>query len=74
MVLQVKKPIRNLYYTFTSYTTPYAIFKMDIASGRAALYKKSGVKFNSDEYESNQVFYTSKDGTKIPMIITHKKG
>ncbi|MES2372804.1 MAG: prolyl oligopeptidase family serine peptidase [Bacteroidota bacterium] len=65
---------KELYYTFTSYTTPYAIFKMDIKSGRATLYKKSGVKFNSDEYESNQVFYTSKDGTKIPMIITHKKG
>lgn len=38
------------------------------------MYKKSGVKFNSEEYESNQVFYKSKDGTKIPMIITHKKG
>ncbi len=65
---------KELYYTFTSYTIPSAIYKMDIASGNTTLYKKSGVKFVSEDYESKQVFYTSKDGTKIPMIITHKKG
>jgi prolyl oligopeptidase len=69
-----KEMDKELYFTFSSYTAPSTIYKMDIASGKSEVYKKSGVKFNSDEYESNQVFYSSKDGTKIPMIITHKKG
>lgn len=62
------------YYGFTSYTSPYAYYKLDIESGKSELYIKPNVKFNPDDYESKQVFYTSKDGTKIPMIITHKKG
>ncbi|WP_242457828.1 prolyl oligopeptidase family serine peptidase [Pedobacter sp. BS3] len=69
-----KKHEKNLYFTFTSYIYPATIFKYDIATGRSVLYKKSGVKFNPGLYESKQVFYTSKDGTRIPMIITHKKG
>ncbi len=64
----------ELYYTFTSYVYPPTIFKFDIASGTSELYKESGVKFNPEEYESKQVFYASKDGTKVPMIITYKKG
>ncbi|MEO6733098.1 MAG: prolyl oligopeptidase family serine peptidase [Ferruginibacter sp.] len=65
---------KELYYGFTAYTTPYTIYKLKIASGENTLYKKPTVKFKPEEYESTQVFYTSKDGTKIPMIITHKKG
>ncbi|MDP4687193.1 MAG: prolyl oligopeptidase family serine peptidase [Salibacteraceae bacterium] len=64
----------ELYYTFTSYVYPPTIFKFDISSGTSELYKESGVKFNPEEYESKQVFYASKDGTKVPMIITYKKG
>ena len=63
-----------LYYTFTSYVYPTTIFKYDIQSGESEVYMKSGVEFDSEQYESKQVFYTSKDGTKVPMIITHKKG
>lgn len=63
-----------LYYGFMSYTTPYTIYKLDIESGASSLYIKPDVKFNPDDYESKQVFYPSKDGTKIPMVITHKKG
>ncbi|WP_207429349.1 prolyl oligopeptidase family protein [Pedobacter sp. SYSU D00535] len=69
-----KKDENELYYTFTSYVYPPSIFKYSIASGQSQLHKKSGVQFNPDLYESKQVFYTSKDGTKVPMIITHKKG
>ncbi|MBC7912921.1 MAG: S9 family peptidase, partial [Pyrinomonadaceae bacterium] len=58
----------------TSYVYPTTIFKYDIGSGRSELYKKSGVQFNPELFESKQVFFTSKDGTKVPMIITHKKG
>ncbi len=63
-----------IFYSFTSYTTPSSIYKYDIASGTSDLYIKPDVKFNPEAYETNQIFYTSKDGTKIPMFITHKKG
>lgn len=64
----------QLYFSFTSFTTPNAIYKYDIASGGSELYERANVKFSPDEYETKQIFYASKDGTKIPMFITHKKG
>ncbi len=69
-----KNADKEIYYSFTSYIYPSTIFKYDIESGKSTLYKKSGVKFNPENFESKQVFYTSKDGTKVPMIITYKKG
>ncbi len=69
-----KKNEKELYYTFTSYVYPPAIFKYTIASGRSELYKKAGVQFDPSLYESKQIFYHSKDGTRIPMILTYKKG
>ncbi|SDE78897.1 prolyl oligopeptidase Serine peptidase. MEROPS family S09A [Mucilaginibacter pineti] len=69
-----KKEEKETYYTFTSYIYPPTIFKLDIASGQSTVYKKSGVQFDPELYESKQVFYTSKDKTKVPMIITYKKG
>src|SRR5690606_7926632 len=69
-----KKEDTELYYTFTSYINPGTIYKYDIASGKSEIYKESGVLFDPSQYESKQIFYTSKDGTKVPMIITHKKG
>ena len=64
----------NVYYSFSNQKTPSTIFTLDLASGESTVHMKSKVKFNSDNFESKQVFYTSKDGTKVPMIITHKKG
>ena len=69
-----KKEDKILYYSFTNYTTPTSIYKFNPNEGESILYKKPKVDFISDDYESKQVFYTSKDGTKIPMIITYKKG
>jgi prolyl oligopeptidase len=69
-----KENEKELYYTFTSYVYPPTIFKYEIESGTSSLYKKSEVKFDPSLYESEQVFYTSTDGTKVPMIITYKKG
>lgn len=69
-----KKSEKKLYYSFTNYITPGSTFSYDVATGVSQVYEKPKVDFNSDLYESKQVFYTSKDGTKIPMIITHKKG
>lgn len=69
-----KKQDTSLYYSFTNYLTPGSIYSYEISSGASKLYKKPSIDFNSDEYQSKQIFYTSKDGTKVPMIITHKKG
>ena len=63
-----------MYFSFTNYKTPGSMYKFDADSGKYELYWKPEIDFNSDNYESNQIFYTSKDGTKVPMIITHKKG
>lgn len=64
----------TLYYSFTNYKTPGTTFSFDASKGESKVYRKSGAKFDSEQYESKQVFYKSKDGTKVPMIITHKKG
>ncbi|MGB5384973.1 MAG: prolyl oligopeptidase family serine peptidase, partial [Lutimonas sp.] len=69
-----KKTDKDLYYSFTNYVTPGSIYKLDPKTGASTLYKKPNVQFNPDDYTSEQVFYTSKDGTKVPMIITYKKG
>src|SRR5690606_33740634 len=66
---------KELYYSFTSYIYPPTIFKYDIQTGKSELYKKAGVNFDPEQYESKQVFYTSyPDGTEVPMIITYIKG
>lgn len=62
------------YYTFTSFTFPPTIYKYDIATGKSSVYERPKVDFNPEDYETKQVFYNSKDGTKVPMFITHKKG
>ncbi|GEL10738.1 prolyl oligopeptidase [Flavobacterium glycines] len=69
-----KKKDKTVYYSFTNYITPATIFALEPNSGESKVYQKSKAQFKSEDYESKQVFYTSKDGTKIPMLITHKKG
>ncbi|HHF3115650.1 TPA: prolyl oligopeptidase family protein [Vibrio alginolyticus] len=69
-----KKEETTLYYTFTNYVTPPTIFSFDVESGASTLYQESKAPFDRNEYESKQVFYTSKDGTQVPMIISYKKG
>ena len=62
------------FYTVTSYTTPATIYRYDIKANKSTLYKKSEINFNSDDYVTELDFYTSKDGTRVPLFITHKKG
>ncbi|MBE4524052.1 S9 family peptidase [Vibrio parahaemolyticus] len=69
-----KKEETKLYYTFTNYVTPPTIFSFDVESGASTLYQESKAPFDRNEYESKQVFYTSKDGTQVPMVISYKKG
>ncbi len=64
----------ELYFSFTNYTTPATIYSYNAGGGISSVYKNPVVDFKSEKYVSSQVFFKSKDGTKIPMIITHKKG
>jgi prolyl oligopeptidase len=69
-----KTELTKLYFSFTNYNTPDAIYTFSPKNGNYTLYRKLAIDFNSELYTSKHVFYTSKDGTKIPMLITHKKG
>lgn len=68
-----KKEDNIAFYTFTSFTYPSTIFLFDVASNQSEVYRASEIDFDTEAYETKQVFYTSKDGTKVPMFITHKK-
>jgi len=65
---------QEFYYTYTSFVYPTIIFKYTIATGKSELFRKTEVKFDVNQYESKQVFFTSKDGTKVPLFIVSKKG
>jgi len=69
-----KKEEEEFYFSFTNYNTPGSSYKYNVKTGKYEEYWKPEIDFNPSDYESTQVFYTSKDGTKVPMIITHKKG
>jgi prolyl oligopeptidase len=69
-----KKEDKEIYFSFTNYIIPSTIYKFDPKTGSSEVYKKPIVAFKGDDYESVQIFYNSKDGTRIPMIITYKKG
>ena len=69
-----KKEDKEAFYTFTSFTNPGEIYRYNLTNGKSELFRKTEVKFNANDFETKQVFYPSKDGTKIPMFIMHKKG
>ncbi|MDG1875253.1 MAG: prolyl oligopeptidase family serine peptidase [Mariniblastus sp.] len=62
------------FYSFSSFNQPPSIYRYDLKSGKSTLIRRAKVDFNPDDFEVKQVFYTSKDGTKVPMFIAHKKG
>ncbi|WP_448266535.1 prolyl oligopeptidase family serine peptidase [Nostoc sp. DSM 114159] len=62
------------FYSFTSFTIPGTIYRYDMVTGKSEIFRQPVVDFNPDDYETKQVFYHSKDGTRVPMFITHKKG
>lgn len=69
-----EKEDETLYYSYTNYITPSTLYQLDPKTGLSTLYNSPKIKFNPSDFETHQVFYTSKDGTKVPMIITYKKG
>ena len=64
----------EMFYSFASFLYPTTMFRYDFTTGETSVFRKSNIDFDPGAYETKQVFYTSKDGTKVPMFITHKKG
>jgi prolyl oligopeptidase len=69
-----KREDTETFYSFTSFTTPPTIYRYNMATNESTLFRQPSVDFNPEDYESKQIFYHSKDGTRVPMFITHKKG
>jgi len=65
---------KETFYSFTGFTTPTTIYRYDMTTGKSSVFRQPKVDFNPADFETRQVFYTSKDGTKVPMFITYKKG
>jgi prolyl oligopeptidase len=69
-----KRTDTETFFQFTNFTTPAAVYRLDMKTRRSTIYRQPRLKFNPDEYETTQIFYTSKDGTRVPMFLSHKKG
>ncbi|MEH2012039.1 prolyl oligopeptidase family serine peptidase [Nostoc sp.] len=69
-----KRNDTETFYIYTSFTTPGTIYRYDMITGKSTIFRQPEVDFNPDDYETKQVFFDSKDGTRVPMFITHKKG
>ena len=69
-----KRDYTETFYAFSSFATPPTIYRYDMTTGRSTVFKKPKVDFDPSDYETTQIFYSSSDGTQIPMFITHKKG
>ncbi len=69
-----KRTDTETFYSFSSFATPTRIYRYDVRTGESRLYRQARVKFDPDQYEVKQVFFASKDGTRVPMFIAHKKG
>jgi prolyl oligopeptidase len=65
---------KETFYSFTNYITPPTIFRLDLTSDQSTVWRKPELDFDSSLFETTRVFYNSKDGTRIPMILSHKKG
>ena len=69
-----KKDDKETFYSFTTFTAPPTVYRYDIATGESTLFKRPEVAFNPDDFTTEQVFFASKDGTKVPMFVSYKKG
>ncbi|MBA3352080.1 MAG: S9 family peptidase, partial [Blastocatellia bacterium] len=69
-----KRTDSETFYTYSSYNAPPTIYRYDMKTGKSVVFRTAGVKFDGSQYEVKQVFYKSKDGTRVPMFLTYKKG
>ncbi|HKX29038.1 MAG TPA: prolyl oligopeptidase family serine peptidase [Blastocatellia bacterium] len=72
--LEGKREDAETFYAFTSFNTPATIYRYELETGVSTLYRRPQIDLDPNDYETRQVFYTSRDGTRVPMFITHKKG
>jgi prolyl oligopeptidase len=69
-----KRTDKETFYAYGSFTAPYPIYRYDATTGKSTIFRQPKVDFNPNDYETRQVFFNSKDGTRVPMFITHRKG
>jgi len=69
-----KRKDKETFYAFTSFIVPTTIYRYDLETGKSSVFREPKVDFDASQYETEQVFYNSKDGTRVPMFLTHKKG
>ena len=69
-----KRDETETFYSYTSFTTPPTIYRYDMVRGESSIYRQPEIGFNAEEYETEQIFYRSKDGTEVPMFVSYKKG
>jgi prolyl oligopeptidase len=69
-----KRVDTETFYSFSTFTVPGAIYRYDVASGKSTIYREPKLDFDGSKFETKQVFFKSKDGTRVPMFITHRKG
>ncbi len=69
-----KRGDKETFYSFTSFNAPSTVYRYDLTTGQSTVFKLPKVDFDPEEYVTKQVFFSSKDGTRVPMFITHKKG
>ena len=69
-----KRKEKETFYAFTSFVSPATIYRYDPAAGKSTIFRQPKVDFDLERYETKQVFYNSKDGTRVPMFLTYKKG
>ena len=69
-----KRKDKETFYAFTSFNTPAVVYRLDLVSFESTVFKKPQLAFKADEFETKQVFFQSKDGTRVPMFVTHRKG
>ncbi|MBL9091767.1 MAG: S9 family peptidase [Planctomycetaceae bacterium] len=69
-----RRDAKETFYSFTGFTSPPTIYRYDLATDDVSVFRQAQVKFEPSDYETKQIFYASKDGTRVPMFVTHRKG
>lgn len=69
-----KRTEAETFFVFTNFTTPATIYRLDMKTLESAVYRQPKLKFDPEQYETKQIFYTSKDGTRVPMFVSHRRG
>jgi prolyl oligopeptidase len=69
-----RRDAKETFYSFTGFTTPTITYRYDLVTGKSTVFRKPDVDFKPEDFETKQIFYSSRDGTRVPMFVTHRKG